>query len=186
MGILRSRGIHVPRHRVGDIICRVNPINNALIWGAMHPRYQYDVPGPNALWLIDGLIRGGSVVHGGIHGYSRVVVFLKCATSNRAETVSFLNSTRKYGIPSRVRSDYGDENIEVERFKESRRGPNRGSHIQGSSGHNQRIERLHRDTTVTRCFLCRIHAVFNFMKNEGLLDLSNDTDVFCLHYVFQG
>ena len=69
MGILRSRSIHVPRHRVRDIIPRIDPINTALRWRAMHPRYQYDVPGPNALWHIDGLhklIRWGFVVHGGI------------------------------------------------------------------------------------------------------------------------
>lgn len=108
----------------------------------------------------------------------------KCETNNRAETVmsSFLASTRKYGIPSRVRSYYGGENIEVGRFMESVRGRNRGSHIQGSSVHNQRIERLHRDTT--RCCLSSFYAVFDFMENEGLLDLSYDTDVFCLHYVF--
>ena len=152
MGILRSRGIHVPRHRVRDIIRRIDPINTALRWRAMHPRYQYDVPGPNALWHIDGLhklIRWGFVVHGGIDGYSRLVVFLKCATNNRAETVmsSFLESTRRYGIPSRVCSDFGGKNIEVGRFMGSTRGRNRGSHIQGSSVHNQRIERLHRDTT---------------------------------------
>lgn len=187
MGILRSRGIHVPRHRVRDFIRHIDPINTALRWRALHPRYQYDVPGPNALWHIDGLhklIRWGFVVHGGIDGYSRLVVFLKCATNNRAETVmsSFLESTRRYGIPSRVRSDYGGENIEVGRFMESMRGRNRGSHIQGSSVHNQRIERLHRDTT--RCCLSSFYTVFNFMENEGILDLSNDMDVFCLHYVF--
>ena len=54
IGILRSRGIHVPRHRVRDIIRCIDPINTALRWRAMHPRYQYDVPGPNALWQIDG------------------------------------------------------------------------------------------------------------------------------------
>ena len=49
MGILRSRGIHVPRHHIRDIIRRIDPINTALRWRAIHPRYQYDVPGPNAL-----------------------------------------------------------------------------------------------------------------------------------------
>ena len=95
---------------------------------------------------------------------------------------SFLDSTRRYGIPLFVRSDYGGENIEVARFMESRRGPNRGSHIQGSSVHNQHIERLHRETT--RCCLSSFYTVFNFIENEGLLDVSNDTDVFCLPYVF--
>ena len=96
--------------------------------------------------------------------------------------LSFLDSTRRYGIPSRVHSDYGGENVEVGRFMESRRGPNCGSHIQGSSVNNQRIERLHRDTP--HCCLCRFYTVFNLMETEGLLDLSNDMDMFALHYVF--
>ena len=112
IGILRSRGIHVPRHRVRDIIRRIDPINTALRWRAMHPKYQYDVPGPNALWRIDGLhklIHWGFVVHGGIDSFSRLVVFLKCAMNNRAETVmfTFIEGTRRNGIPLRVRSDHG-------------------------------------------------------------------------------
>ena len=189
LGILRARGIHVSWHSVRDIIRRFDSINTAFRWRAIHPRYLYDVPatGPNALWHIDGLhklIRWGFVVHGGIDGFSRLVVFLKCATNNRAETVmsSFVEGTKKYGIPSRVRSDYGGENIEVGRFMESKRGRNRGSHIQGSSVHNQRIERLHRDTM--RCCLSSFYSVFRYMESEGILDVSNDTDVFCLHYVF--
>ena len=42
IGILRATGVHVPRHRVSDIIRRIDPINTALRWRAMHPRYQYD------------------------------------------------------------------------------------------------------------------------------------------------
>ena len=169
------------------IIRRIDPINTALRWRVMHPRYHYDVPGPNAPWHIDGLhklIRWGFVVHGGIDGFSRLVVFLKCSTNNRAETVmcSFHEAILKYGIPSRVRSDYGGENIEVGRYMESVRGRDRGSHIQGSSVHNQRIERLHRDTT--RCCLATFYTVFHFLEDEALLDISNDTDIFCLHYVF--
>ena len=126
----------------------------------------------------------GFVVHGGIDGFSRLVVFFKCATNNRAETVmsDFVEGTRKYGVPSRVRSDYGGENIEVGRFMESTRGRNRGSHIQGSSVDNQRIERLHRDTA--RCCLSSFYSVFHYMEGEGILDISNETDVFCHYYVF--
>ena len=115
------------------------------------------------------------MVHGGIDGFSRLVVFLKCATNNRAETVmsTFIEGTRRYGISSRVRSDHGGENADVGRFMESIRGRDRGSHIQGSSVHNQRIERLHRDTT--RCCLSSFYTVFDHMDNEGILDLSNDT-----------
>lgn len=65
---------------------------------------------------------------------------------------------------------------------ESLRGTNRGPHIQGSFVHNQQIERLHRGTT--QCSLSSFYSVFTYMESEGIVDISNDTDVFCLHYVF--
>lgn len=47
------------------------------------------------------------VVHGGIDGYSRLIVHLKAATNNKATTVlaTFLEGVSLYGVPSRVRSD---------------------------------------------------------------------------------
>ena len=106
------------------------------------------------------------MVHGGIDGFSRLVVFLKCATNIRAETVmsTFIDGTRRYEIPSCVRSDHGEENTDVGRFMELIRGRDRGSHMQGLSVHNQRIERLHRDTT--RCCLASFYTVFDHMDNE--------------------
>ena len=55
------------------------------------------------------------VIHGAIDGYSRVIVYLKASTNNRAETVLqlFRDSVQIYNVPSRVRSDYGLENIDV-------------------------------------------------------------------------
>jgi hypothetical protein len=65
------------------------------------------------------------------------------ALDNSAETVlgSFLLGVKKYGLPSRVRSDRGGENYQVARLMLLNRGNNRDSHMTGLSVHNQRIER---------------------------------------------
>jgi len=45
------------------------------------------------------------VVHGGICGYSRVILFLGLSNNNRAETVRlhFVKGAREYGMPVAVR-----------------------------------------------------------------------------------
>lgn len=90
IGCLRSKGIFVPRHRVRDIIREHDPVAVLLRWTEATIRRKYSVPGPNALWHIDGLhklIRWGFVVHGCIDGFSRMITYLKCATNNKASTV---------------------------------------------------------------------------------------------------
>lgn len=124
------------------------------------------------------------VVHGGIDGFSRLAVFLRCSDNNRAGTVAnlFLQATDEYCWPSRVRTDKGVENTEVARLMLEKRGEGRGSIIQGSSVHNQRIERLWRDMRkmVTEYF----RRLFYFLERNNLLDPNNDYDLLALHLVF--
>ena len=99
-------------------------------------------------------------VHGGIDGYSRMIIYLLCSTNNQALTVYklFREAVESYRVPSRVQSDKGRENILVCHYMVINQGCDRGSHIAGSSVHNQRIERLWRD--VYRC-VCSIYPLFN-------------------------
>ena len=157
-GHLRSVGLRVQRDRIRASIGRVDPENSRIRW-AVICRRSYSVAGPNSLWHIDGhhsLVSWGFVIHGGIDGFCRLIVFLKCSTNNRSDTVKnlFLIATEKYEWPSRVRSDHGGENAGVWELMEERRGPNRGSYLMGTSTQNQRIERLWRDVfrVVTHMF----------------------------------
>ena len=88
------------------------------------------------------------MIHGGIDGYSRVVVFFISFKQQyrRADTVQelFEKAVDCYELPSRIRSDKGEEYVGVSMFMLSHpdRGPGKGSMIVGKSVHNERIERL--------------------------------------------
>ena len=186
-GHLRERGINVQRCRLRSSVIRTDPVRRLTRWNQVISRRTYSVARSNSLWHIDGhhsLIRWRVVVHGGIDGYSRTVVYLAASTNNQSSTVFrlFTEATNTFGIPSRVRSDKGGENVLVCQFMLTARGTNRGCHIAGSSVHNQRIERLWRD--VYRCVCSIYHDLFYSMEATGLLDPNEDADLFLLHCIY--
>lgn len=92
-GHLRSLGVRVQRDRIRDSIGRVDPENSRIRWAVVNSRRVYSVAGPNCLWHIDGhhsLVTWGFVIHGGIDGFSRLIVYLKCSTNNRSNAVLFV------------------------------------------------------------------------------------------------
>lgn len=156
-------------------------------------RRLYSVPGPNALWHIDGhhkLIKWKIVTHGGIDGHTRLITFLHASDNNRKETVMvhFVKAVCDYGVPSRVRCDHGGENNDVCDAMNAHRGAERGSVIRGKSTHNQRIERLWRD--VRQAAINPFIDIFSFLETDerrgglGLLSPDDDISMWALHFVF--
>ncbi|XP_060558658.1 uncharacterized protein LOC132718962 [Ruditapes philippinarum] len=124
-------------------------------------RRVYSVIGPNHLWHIDTnhkLIRWHFVICAGIDGVSRLITVLSCADNNKAPKVHdcFMQGTQRYGIPVRVRSDMGMENIKVAEYMGSVRGPH--SMLVGKSTHN----------------------------DEALLDVLIEKHLYVLHHVYIG
>jgi len=76
----------------------------------------------------------------------------------------FEENTKTYGLPSRARCDYSMENVLVAQFMLERRGLDRGSIITGSSVHNCRVERAHRD--VYAGVLCFYAKLFDEMERN--------------------
>ena len=141
---------------------------------------------PNSLWHVDGyhkLIRWKIVIHGGIDGYSRLVLYLKAATNNRAETAlaAFQQGVLDYGLPFRVRTDRGGENILIGEYMQQQHGTE-GSIIMGCSTHSQRIERLWRDL-FTAC-VSTFYYLFYQYESDGILNPDDHRDLYALHLVF--
>ena len=67
-------------------------------------------------------------------------MFLKVSGNNQAQTVldAFKEAVSQYGLPERVRSDKGLENIRVAEYMLERRGHGNKPFIAGRSVHNQR------------------------------------------------
>jgi hypothetical protein len=146
-------------------------------------RRIYNVEAPNYVWHIDSnhkLIRWRFIISGGVDGFSRFVVFLKCIDNNKSKTVygCFKEAVAKYGIPKKVRTDQGMENLDIARYMLD----NGYGMITGKSVHNQRVERMWRD--VYEGVLSYFHDLFFYMEEESILDPLDERHIYALHFVF--
>ena len=85
------------------------------------------------------------------------------------------------GLPSRVRGNCDGENTGVAQLmlEHPLRGPGRDSFIAGHSVHN---ECLWRD--IFYSYIQIFYHQFYFTEEHKLLNVDNEIDLFCLHYVY--
>ncbi len=115
-------------------------------------RRRYGVPGPNYLWHMDSydkLKPYGIAVNGCIDGFSRHIIWMQAYfTNNNPRVIAgyyFRAVAERRGWPQIIRSDFGTENVHVNRLQEFLREDSTGTvHgpcvFQGTSQANQRIE----------------------------------------------
>ena len=113
-----------------------------------------------------------------------MIVYMQCSNNNRSSTVYaiFLKAVQYYGLPSRVRSDQGRENLLVAQHMLEHRGSECRSMVTGSSVHNQRIEQLWRDMhqSVVKVF----YQLFYYLEEQGILNPNDDIHIYALLYVY--
>lgn len=120
------------------------------------------------------LIRYKLITHVCIDGKTRLILYAACRDNNKAERVLslFRNAVHSWGLPSRVRSDYGMENYLVAEAVLSLDRPSI------TPGLREHIGDVYSGVLV---FYVRI---FLELEDEGNLDVLNDLHIFSLHHVY--
>ena len=130
-----------------------------------------------------------------------MITFLKISLNNKTVAVlrHFKNGVKKTGLPARISSDYGLENVGIVDFMMA--AHKTSSFLTGTSVHNQRIERLWQEVfesfiqpfynhfmhflLIQSCYVLHftfyLFCIHRKLEQEGLLDQSNDFDMMCLH-----
>ena len=184
-GHLHRIGVRVTRAKLRASIHRIDPQGVVARGRRIIARRVYSAPHANYIWHLHShhkLIRWRMVIHGAIDGFSRKILYLCCANNNKATTVVsyFSHAASMFGLPDKIRSDKGGENVDVWRYVLRYHDMDPTYIIVGSSTHNERIERLWGD--VFRCVGQIFYSMLYSLEEEGFLDPLNDIDLFCVHF----
>ena len=180
-------GVKVPRQWLRDSIHRVDHEKTVARRSTVVKHRVYSVDQPNSVRHLDShhkLIKWRFITHAAIDGFSRIITNITCTNNNKSETVlqQLLLGAREFGLPLRVRTDHGGENIKVWEHMLTAYNNDTSRVITGSSAHNERIERLWRD--VHRSVTSHFADTFRKLESENILDPLNEVDLYCLHYIY--
>ena len=93
LGHLRNKNVFIQRQHLRSSLVQIDPVGRCLRWFNAIGRCC-TVSGPNSLWHIEGLhclIHWRFVIHGGVDGFSRLIVYLSYSTNNLAATMHALS-----------------------------------------------------------------------------------------------
>lgn len=148
----RLNGLRLTREMVREVQLSLDPSGVEERRGRRLRRRHYRVPGPNYLWHMDSydkLKPYGIAINGCIDGFSRHIIWMQAYfTNNNPRVIAgyyFRAVAERVGCPQIIRSDFGTENVHVNRLQEFLREDLTGTvHgpcvFQGTSPANQRIE----------------------------------------------
>lgn len=141
-----SYGLNISRELVEEALRYYDPAGLRERTRTGLRRRDYANRGPNDAWHYDGydkLSPYGLSIHGCTDGFSRKIIWLHVAITNRLKRVVlfyFLQSISKLnGLPCMTRSDFGTENIATSTAQIAAYGLD-DAHIFGKSTMNTRIE----------------------------------------------
>ena len=109
-----------------------------------------------------------------------MITFLKISLNNKTVAVlrHFKNGVKKTGLPARISSDYGLENVGIVDFMMA--AHKTSSFLTGTSVHNQRIERLWQE--VFESFIQPFYNHFmHFLLIQSCYVLHFTFYLFCIH-----
>eukprot|EP00111_Clytia_hemisphaerica_P012956 TCONS_00038062-protein len=191
----QQNGFNISRKNVALILKHLDPEGVNRRSRRVLKRRRYWSYGPNWVWHIDGydkLKPYGFPIHGCIDGFSRNILWLEIASSNKDPSVVcnfYLNQIHRIsGVPRKVVGDRGTENIYIaasQRFfrrNDNDNASGANSFKYGRSVSNQRIESwwsmLRRSCT---------NWWINFFKDlieRGSFDTSNLIECECIKFCF--
>ncbi|XP_069129255.1 uncharacterized protein [Argopecten irradians] len=193
--ILRSKGYHVRRDTVMQVLRELDPIGVHFRHRRRIRRKVYCSAGPNNVWHVDGydkLKPYGFAIHGCIDGFSRRLMWLNVASTNNnpkvmaANYVECVKSVK--GCPLILQADPGTENFDMGALQCFFR-----------RNHSDMFSKDRSFRVVRSVFNQRIEAwwsMFRRQKSQWFMDLFKDLEVFgafrkdhamdiyCLRYCF--
>lgn len=152
--LMQMHGIVTDRETVRLVMKHLDPDGVMSRIQRRLSRRDYSVKGPNYLWHVDGwdkLKLFGFSIHGCIDGFSRKIIWLEVAASNKDPYMIgtyFVNAvTALNGVAYIVRADRGTENVNIEILQQilrtthdDERARSDTTFLYGKSTANQRIE----------------------------------------------